>query len=85
MAACDTNPCPYNRRRMPCSWIETIQNRLTIQTGKWADFNCVAKAQRHLLEDVKKSNASIMCEEDVPEFPDIDGFSDLESTGDLGC
>lgn len=84
MAACDTNPCPYNRRRMPCGWIETIQTRLTTETGKWADFNCIAKAQRHLLEQVK-NNVSIMCIDDVPPFPDINGFSDLDADGDLGC
>jgi len=70
---------------MPCRWIETIQNILTIETEKWADFNCIAKAQRHLLEQVKKSNVSIMCEDDVPSFPNIDGFSDLDANGDLGC
>lgn len=85
MSACNNNPCPNNSKpRLPCDWIDIVMTPYNNPTGKWRDFNVIAKNVRRWTElRYANSESGLVCRDEAPPFPDPDDFSDLVSPGDL--
>ncbi len=83
-SACDSNPCPRNKRRLPCAWINILNNNALTPKGKWAEFNCNYKIWRGL-RDNANDDRGLMCQEDLSHNPVVGDYTDLTSEADIGC
>ena len=82
--ACANNPCPSNRRRLPCEWIDILNNNATNPKGKWANFNCNYKVWRSLRNNANNERG-ILCADDLPHNPIVSDYTDLTSEATEGC
>tara|TARA_Y100000310_G_scaffold326019_1_gene390348 strand:+ start:4382 stop:4630 length:249 start_codon:yes stop_codon:yes gene_type:complete len=78
MSACNNNPCPSNRFRLPCGHINILNEPLRNPTGVWADFNTTAARFRYL-QEFSHDRIGKLCDDDVADAPLLSNYSDLNS------
>jgi len=76
MANC-IRPNPYNKRRLPCAWIDIILERYSTapNRGAWQDANLAWKAYNAIKNSANK-DFGIFDPTDVPEPPDFSQYPD---------
>ena len=77
MTACNNNNSCNSRKRLPCAWIDILNQPLNNPTGRWADFNPMVNRFIKLQAEARCRRNSILCEEDLVNPPRISDYSDL--------
>ena len=72
--------CERNSRKLPQGWRDILLNKYLKAPDRnaWADFNCAAAGYFAFQKGIRPDNYSILCEEDAPDFPNPEDFTDLE-------
>jgi hypothetical protein len=83
MSTCVTNPCPHNRHRIPCQWIDLFHegHEEVADRGVWADYNCSYDGYERLQNlDYSANEYGVVCKADRLPKPEVSDFPDLTSS-----
>ena len=83
MTTCNSNPCPNNKRRLPCDWIDVLNSKFQA-TGNWSDFNCKYHSWNKLNRSANDDHG-LVCADDIVKNPVVDDYTDLTAPATVGC